>query len=1457
MHPDESRDPHQIEQLRIAEVPVAPKDASLTLEELTDETRNDGNKAQDWQGELSNLNRRISKADQALCEEKKISQNLQEKLKVEKQQNADLRKQLDKVQSQLKSLRASTTMKAGRLVATPYHFSINSAAKIKRFFTDQDLVRKIPAKPKKIVTPVSKPSVERLLNDAWYNRGSIQDSYQILSSLEDATSELSERGSILKQRVEAAYRLFKQGVEIPVRTQGCAYKPESGRVMYTVHSTPIFNSNGYSTRTRGVAEGMKKQGGDVVVVARSGYPWDSSVDIKKPAQKRYSESLNGVTYVHTPGGNLNRDGLDSYVLKAADTFVREAKLLRSSVIQSASNHRTALPALIAARRVGVPFVYEVRGLWEITEITKRPSLKGSERFNAQVQLETLVASEADAVLAITEQVADELVSRGVPREKIHVVPNAVDPHEFMPLPADLEYAVSKKLDTQIPTIGFAGSIVEYEGLDTLVQASWLLNQKKIAHQVVVAGSGESEAALKEKVAKLKLNNVHFLGRLPQSEIPRLMSTFDIVACPRLSNEITELVSPLKPLESFASGKPTVLSDVQPNIDLAGKEMSRARLFNSGNAEDLAEVIASLIKDRQSATEMARQARLWVVRSRQWNMIGKMMLEQHLIAAERFAESALVGKPVHGLKVGLISDDFTAATLSGTFDVEKIGRATWRDQIQATSFDLIFVESAWEGNDTEWHRGVGYYSDEESADLRGMLSLAKEEGIPTVFWNKEDPVHFSRFAPNAVLFDHVATTDANLIEKYFNFPGAVLKTVSALPFYAQPSIHNPLRVEREIHNTVAYAGTYYGERYEERSKDLEKLLNAALPHGLEIYDRQADNPDSPYKFPSRYEKSVRGAIPYQEVVESYKTHLAHLNVNSVTNSPTMFSRRVIEIPASGGLVLSSEGRGILESLGSTIAVSNDADDHKAFLHSWVTDPEARLQEIWLQMRTVYRAHTTETALTILCRTMGMPVSPSVSVTYGVSVDYLDSKVAASILKQSVLPSIILTNSVELDAVEQLHSSGIRVIDSDEEVKQEVDYLGKWMQECHRTYFEDLLFSSAFGDWDFIRPVLGEFDPAEDFIAEEISGVIQETDLVKLSRASTEINRGVALHLPSRTNETVKRLSVDDFDEPSKLAPGTRVLIAGHDLKFASFLIDELESHGIQVDIDKWSGHAKHDEKVSLEKLASADVVFCEWGLGNAVWYSKHLQDHQRMVVRVHLQELTLPYLRKINHSKVNKYLFVGELIRQSAIVSHGIPAQLTTVIPNAVSVAELKIPKVAEARFGIGIVGIVPQRKRLDSALDLLERLQKVDDRYHLRIKGKLPSDYPWMKDRKEEFAYYEEQFNRIEAMNQNQPGSVIFDDFGPDMSDWYSKVGIVISVSDFESFHLTIADGAASGSLPVSIAWDGADLIYPDEWLVSNVDEMAEVIRSWNGKDNGYSQFIKDNFESDLVADRILTLLAG
>lgn len=1492
MHADEVRDSRHIEKLRIAEATHDPAKVYSELQKAIKESQTGGVKLKDWQKERFDLKRRISNAHEALNNERKISQGLREELESERQAVADLTRQVRLLREQLVALRTSTTMKAGKLVAAPYRFSNQALTKSKKFAKEQLRSIKKVTEPKRTkelgegapqqldaaprsleknqsglvptIKPGSyeapanpKPSVERDLNDAWYNRGSINESYGILQSLGNDTSQLSENGLVLKKRVEGTFRLYNGQITVPERSQGCAYTPEKQRVMYAVHSTPIFNSNGYSTRTRGAAEGMQKQGGDVVVVARSGYPWDSSADIKKPGQRRYQQVLNGVTYVHTPGGNLNRDSLDHYILKAADSFVREAKLLRPSIIQSASNHRTALPALIAARRVGVPFVYEVRGLWEITELTSRPQLKGTERFEAQVQLETLVALEADAVLAITSQVADELVNRGVPKEKIHVVPNAVDPHEFLPLPVDSEYAKAKKFDPTIPTIGFAGSMVEYEGLKTLIDASSRLSGQGVDHQIVLAGSGESEASLKDQVKKLKLSNIHFLGRLPQGDIPRLMSTFDIVACPRLSSDITELVSPLKPLESFASGKPTILSDVAPNKDLAGKDSSRARLFEAGNAEALADTIAEMIEDKQAAVELARRARLWTVRERQWTMIGKIMLEQQSLASERFAQSARDGKPVHGLKVGLISDEFTATTLAGTFDVEKLGRATWRNQVQETDFDLIFVESAWEGHDAEWHRGVGYYSDEESADLRGLLELAREKRIPTVFWNKEDPVHFSRFAPNAVLFDHVATTDANMIERYLNFPGSILKTASALPFYAQPSVHNPLRVEREIRNTVSYAGTYYGKRYADRSKDLEKLLAAALPHGLEIYDRQADNPDSPYKFPAKYQKSVKGAIPYTEVVESYKTHVAHLNVNSVADSPTMFSRRVIEIPASGGLVLSSAGRGIIETLGNTIATSNNSDDYRAFLHSWVNDPRARLSEIWLQMRTIYRAHTAETALTVLCRTMGMTVSPSQRATYGLTVEHLDQDVSNAIKNQSVLPSAVVATSSEPEAVEQLLSTGIKVVASLEDVRELADYLGTWMPKLHRTYFEDLLMATQFGEWDFIRPSQEEFNPAKDFVAEKIAGAIESTDLVKVTSLDVENNNGVVLHLPTVVENAVSELGLGVQFERDELVPGTRVLIAGHDLKFAGFLIDELNRRGLEVDIDQWAGHAKHDEEVSLAKLEAADVVFCEWGLGNAVWYSKHLASHQRMIVRVHSQELRLPFLRRINHAKVDKYLFVGEMIKKAAIISHGLPKEKCVIVPNAVAAKNLEKQKEEGSRFGIGFVGMVPYTKRIDSALDLLETLQHTDNRYHLRVKGKLPSDYPWMKDRKEEMSFYNAQFKRIEELNARKPGSVIFDGFGADMAEWYSKIGIAISVSDFESFHLTIADGAASGSLPVSVAWDGADLIYPDEWLVSDTDEMAEKILSWNGVDNGYSEFIQENFDTDRVASQILELLAG
>ncbi|APT94562.1 glycosyl transferase family 1 [Corynebacterium stationis] len=1302
---------------------------------------------------------------------------------------------------------------------------------------------------------------ERALNFLWFTEGKIAETQSLINKYPKLVDKLSEVPKSLASRVLGEARLLELDL-VPIRSQFPAYVAEPNRVMYCIHQSPLYNSNGYSTRSRGVANGIKASGGDVVVVARSGYPWDSKADTEKPKPTRVEATLDGIQYVHIPGGNLNRDPIDHYTLQCADAFVREARMVRPSVIQAASNFRTALPALIAARRLGIPFVYEVRGLWEFTEAAAKPGFENTERFAAMRELENLVAQNADHILAITSQVKDELVARGANAENITVAPNSVDPEVFVPLPKDTNYAKSKKIRVDVPVVGFAGSIVGYEGLDDLVDASAILKNSGVDHQIVIAGSGAAENALKERVAKLKLEQqVTFLGRLPQNEMPRLQSIFDIVACPRKSNLVTELVSPLKPLESFATGKATVLSNVSPNKDLAGEDEGRALLSVADSAESLSSKLKSLILDSDLRADLGRTGRLWIVTERSWEKLGEKILTAHIQAAEAYERNTPESKLLSSLRVGVIGDEFTRSTLEDAFDVQLLSRTSWRDQLSADpKLDMVFVESAWEGNEAEWHRGVGHYSDEESADLRGMLTLARERGIPTVFWNKEDPIHISRFVPNAALFDHVFTTDANMIPRYLKEAGCKNKTVSALPFYAQPKLHNPLPSSREFKKSIAYAGSYYGDRYKERSKGLERLLESSAKYDMDIYDRQANNPDSPYKFPEAYRSAVRGGLLYRDVIESYKSHTAHLNVNSVLNSPTMFSRRVVEIPACGGIVLSAYGRGIAETLGSNIAHSNNAKDHRAWLYDWSSNPSGRLDEIWRQMRTVYRAHTTESALSILARTAGISVQglqPRKYIAVLTEIATLSERERAALINrvvtQSVRPSAVIALGLTQDEkvlIEQLGIEASADLQADEELGIEVYF----PNEFSRTFAEDVMLPLRFGDYGRILTRDPNTFGLKDYVTTVVDSEAAKNFTLAVRSRSNDESQSITVTLPMSHEIDAAE---EDSEEESFDFSGKTVLVAGHDLKFAGAILDELYATGCEVLIDKWEGHNKHDPAKSKELLNQADIVVCEWGLGNAVWYSNNLLSRQSMIVRVHSQELFLPFLSKVNKANVSKFIFVGELIRKAAITSHGVPSNKTVVIPNFVDSSALNRSKLDGAEKTLGMVGIVPRSKRLDRALDILEGLLKHDPGYKLRIKGKTPEDYPWMKNRPQEMEFYSEQNSRIDSINSRYPDAVVFDGYGSDMEEWYRKVGIVLSTSDFESFHLTLADGAASGALPVSLDWPGADLIYPTSWLSGTTDGIVSSIIDAQVDTAEAQQFVKDSFERTLLLRQFMQILGN
>ena len=289
--------------------------------------------------------------------------------------------------------------------------------------------------------------------------------------------------------------------------------------------------------------------------------------------------------------------------------------------------------------------------------------------------------------------------------------------------------------------------------------------------------------------------------------------------------------------------------------------------------------------------------------------------------------------------------------------------------------------------------------------------------------------------------------------------------------------------------------------------------------------------------------------------------------------------------------------------------------------------------------------------------------------------------------------------------------------------------------------------------------------------------------------------------------------------------TRVLVAGHDLKFFTLLQKRLEATGdFEFIIDQWQGHNKHDEAKSRSLLDQADVIFCEWCLGNLKWYSHNKRPHQRLVARFHLQERELPYVAEANWDNIDHISYVSEFIRREGQKTFGFPFEKTSVIPNLLDESKFTPKKkTADAHFTLGIIGVAPSRKRLDRAVDLLELLLEEDDRYCLRVKGKHPLDYGWLLKREEELAYYRNVFERINQSPKLRH-KVIFDPPGDDVNDWFTMIGFILSPSDFESFHMAIGEGLLAKSYPIIWNWEGSKEIWPEKYVVDQLDEAKEIV---------------------------------
>lgn len=1264
-------------------------------------------------------------------------------------------------------------------------------------------------------------------SQAFYKAGCITDVQLALDILLANGNKFEKKQRDFKAFVDGLSRL-KNGFNIPPRQPNPGLFTRYKHILYCLHQSVPHTTNGYSTRSHGIAVGLKNSGWNIRCTTRPGFPWDSGV---AGLSKGYNESeVDGVVYSALAGWNINTTPLDYYFAEAADHYLREAQTSGAQAIVAASNHITAIPALAAARRLGLPFVYEVRGLWEVTQASTQPDWAGSERFHLMRSLEQQAAREADLIITLTKELADELTSWGINRDRIVLVPNAVDTTRFSPVIRDVETAKELNLPSDTPVIGYAGSAVAYEGLELLVDALSLLKRQGHEFIFILVGDGKAIDDVKQRVVAQGISeNCRFTGRVAFDQVARYISCMDIMPVPRLSSAVTEMVSALKPLEAMAMGKAVVLSDVSPHITMAGNN-ERALIFKKDDPVDLSRVILRLMNDPNERNKLGKSARVWVENERNWDCVTKKYssaLESVCSGFNKNFESANK-RELCDITIGIIADQFTTDTLSSAIKVIPISPDNWQETLDKNSIDAIFVESAWKGNQGQWHRKVGYYSDEEFAPLKALLQYCRDKGVPSLFWNKEDPVHFERFRKAASLCDHVFTTDSRRIIPYLSTPNSHTKTASSCPFYASPKIHNLLPSTRPWINTSAYGGTYYGARYPERTEYMDKIMSAAAPLGLTIYDRQHADPDSPYKYPSGLGGYVAGDLSYEEMIQAYKAHPVQINVNSVLDSPTMFSRRVVETAACGSPLISGPALGMNRYLEGAAHVVNTESEAAQALENLLHHPAYRWRVALKGARAVMRAHTTQHRLTQMLRTAGLEMQAPQAPQVNVWVERVSTSAAQRLLAQTLRPQAVHASNWVTESRQVLEAVGIACHTATEAL---CDHGSLWLlaelkalEQLEDEDLEDLAWASTWATQPRIAfkrdtTVQGVEWPGVALITTNIDPGLQ------LVRAPQAINPAALAAWATAQHTLALRKPPPTYEQAPNAPPQKTLLIAGHDLKFIKPFYPFFTRAGIRILLDFWSDHNKHNEAASKRLVGQADTVFCEWMLGNAIWYGKNKRAAQKLVGRLHAQELRSALLEQVPVDQFVTVIFVGPHMLRQAKARNPVFEKNGVVIYNGVDVEALQsVPRKSTNGKVLGFVGIVPQSKRMDLAFDILRELRKRDTGYILRIKGKGPEDFPWMANRPEEMDWYETQYRRL----QEDPllkGAVIHDAHGNDMPEWYAGVDYVLSTSDFESFHFTVADGAVAGCEPVVLPWVGADEIYPKNWIHQTVSEAVERIR--------------------------------
>jgi len=355
--------------------------------------------------------------------------------------------------------------------------------------------------------------------------------------------------------------------------------------------------------------------------AAKGWAVAGVTGVRHPEPGPDGETVDGLTFYRTPPIAPARAPIREWreigaLAKRVEALAKEWK---PDVLHAHSPVLDGLAALRVGKKLGIPVIYEIRAFWEDAAVGNGTGREGSLRYRLTRSLETHAVKSADAVAVICEGLRGDLIARGIDPDKITVSPNGVDLDLFGdPPPRDDMLAAKLGLAADDAVIGYIGSFYDYEGIDDLIAAMPALVAVQPRARLLLVGGGPMEAALKaQAAASPAAAHIHFVGRVPHTEVERYYSLIDILAYPRKKMRLTDLVTPLKPLEAMAQGKLVAASSVGGHRELIEDGVT-GTLFAPDDPAAIADALAKLLENRVMWPERRRTARIFVETHRNWS-----------------------------------------------------------------------------------------------------------------------------------------------------------------------------------------------------------------------------------------------------------------------------------------------------------------------------------------------------------------------------------------------------------------------------------------------------------------------------------------------------------------------------------------------------------------------------------------------------------------------------------------------------------------------------------------------------------------------------------------------------------------------------------------------------------------------------------------------------------------------